>query len=135
MTTNLEQIAKQVSLLNRLIELLRMQDGKYTKTDLFSFRIGWLCFGADKFFFRAEGDGSIPYFNLDDAWDHPITQKAWSDELVKVAGELNAIKKDKGLFDFVLQGLYTIADVVEKGSYHSNGIEAILNKYGRSLSE
>lgn len=133
--SDLEQISKQVSLLNKLIELLRMQEGNYIKTDLFDF--GWRCFGADKFFLKGQEDGFIPTFSLGEAWNHPITQKAWSDELVKVARELDDISETVGLCFFVSQGLKTVEEQLrgDGSTSYVKVLEAILNKYGRSLNE
>ena len=93
MTTNLEQIAKQISLLNRLLELLEMQQ--------------------------------LPY--------HPSQedeeQKGWIDELVRVARELNEFQD--GLSDFAIICLSDISGEIMS----TESLEAILNKYGRSLTE
>lgn len=109
MTTNntkLEQIAKQVSLLNRLIEQLRMQE--------------------------------LPY--------HPSQedeeQKAWSDELVKVARDLvyadsicrfNVIQYTLSIIRSNLGLWNKNIDYTKSAAYLR--LEAVLNHYGRSLSE
>ena len=82
MTNNLEQIAKQVNLLNRLIELLRMQEKPNSPNMLEYIRSlpcyqNVLLFGDPKGF--VVGDKVIP---VEDGFKQNHVQKAWSDELL-----------------------------------------------------
>jgi hypothetical protein len=95
MTTNLEQIAKQVSLLNRLIELLRMQE-EPSKQRVYD--MGWKFDGGKyyKYYYGTPEAIKTSYIWAGDilkAWTHPVTQKAWSDELVKVTRELHQFER------------------------------------------
>ena len=127
MTTNLQQIAKQVSLINRLIELLRMQE-EITEINLEYF--GWVIpteeprRSYDRYVWELSRTNQIEVATLEEAWQHPTTQKAWSDELVKVAREYLKIP------DLV----YEICKGISNETLSSR-LEAILNKYGRSLIE
>lgn len=130
---NLEQIAKQVSLLNRLIELLRMQEepelmelqgwqqySGYAEDGQFCIYYKHRLAGAEKSFFATRKE----------LISHPLTQKAWGDELVKVARELEPS------LTFVHSCLSLICVDLFKDEDHSmNFLEAILNKYGKSLYE
>lgn len=140
MTTSnkeLEQIAKQVSLLNRLIELLRMQeepmDESLEELGTFTYMPNRMAYSECRSYMCAKDDVD---FTFEQAWNHPVTQKAWSDELVKVAGELN--KTRNGLTASVL---YEICEALGGScSYYMKSsdavsiiLEATLKKYGRSL--
>lgn len=151
MTANLEQIAKQVSLLNRLVELLRMQEEPIPLAKEIMIAAGWrkrnpwspqdLCNDLAP---------NEDYLNPLEAWNHPITQKAWSDELVKVARDYFEFLKpylsiaDEEVEPFLIQeyktyslkGLLHLLRKNNWGDYSNPSIlEAILNKYERSLSE
>lgn len=129
----LEQISKQVGLLNRLIELLRMQEEPPDREHFHLF--GW------KFHTSVENEESgyiatfmhpqqKTYVVLDKVWNHPLTQKAWSDELVKVAKGLNDLDPR------IKMTLFPVLEVLEiRGIQPEDPLEAILNKYGRSLNE
>ena len=129
--TNLETIAKQVSLLNRLIELLRMQedfdDPKWS--DYFPGgvqRTGkYITFNGRSIFSNAI---EIPADYIPNA---RLTQKAWSDELVKVAKEL---KNLKGIHEPIIAAVLFSLNLKAGSSWEST-LEAILNKYDRSLTE
>jgi hypothetical protein len=135
-TNNLKQIAKQVSLLNRLIELLRMRE---TKPDLGIIKqYNW--YPVRGF----EGYGQWPLIEgsyvktIEEAWNHEITQKAWLEELVKVARELR--ESDEGEMccnTWLRQTLCIIASRLELNheTQSLNPLTLILSRYGRSLSE
>lgn len=80
------------------------------------------------------------YLNPLEAWNHPITQKAWSDELVKVARDLasDGGRNETNYLEFICFALGLDVDtddcVFTKQSCNLR-LEAILNKYGSSLSE
>lgn len=130
MTTNLETISKQVSLLNRLLQLLRMPDKV-----VYSHK-------STEFCKPAGGD----YYIFD--------KKAWSDELVRVARELIpgiiinkadkssvellAELKDKDIelhVQRLLQAFFAIPSTDRQCVQYTFSLEAILNKYNRSLNE
>lgn len=133
----LQQISKQVSLLNRLIELLRMQEEpKLEDLKEFTCRAKR---GFDGYAKWPLVDGS--YITAID--NHPSTQKAGSDELVKVAREL--LSDDSGNQKLLKKYLIDICESLEididtNGSIFTRRacewlLGNILNKYGISLSE
>jgi hypothetical protein len=115
--SELEQIAKQVSLLNRLIELLLVRN---KSEGLFPLDIT-----------KDDGKTWIKY-----------TEKAWSDELVKVARELNNLPTYRKWTVYyldeiceLLHGTFEIHLDTQNSSYEEKvalHLEAILNRYGRS---
>lgn len=144
----LEQIAKQVSLLNRLIDLLRIQEAPEPK-DLEAW---FFTNNAQEYnFIRKEctlineawimKGTTIFTKTMGEAWNHPITQKAWSDEFVQVARELLSAEVNKwitmltkdlydtlkrqDLIPYTIPPAFTIYDT----------LAAILNRYGRSFGE
>jgi hypothetical protein len=154
---NLSQIAKQVSLVNRLIELLRMQE-EPSPRHLGNF--GWSDTDLDAgtyyrhivitkscISFESFDPSSHQEYTFQEAWNHQLTQKAWSDELVRVAREyLETFTNSENYrieehFVVNVYGSKTIPDLVYeicKGvsmDTLSSKLEAILNKYGRSLIE
>ena len=85
---NLEQISKQVSLLNRLLELLRMQEEPEESAK----KYGWYEWDHICCYYKNPVMTKDKAPTLVEAWNHTLTQKAWSDELLKVARELAAFE-------------------------------------------
>jgi hypothetical protein len=162
MTTNLQQIARQVSLINRLIELLMAHENQFEVTKYSGDFVEYpeaefnLLKQEDKYHFvdgnceRRKKYVSRPPEclgrQIQDICGKSLTQKAWSDELVKVAREY--LKTFVNSENYPIEehfvrvyGLKTIPDLVYeicKGISNetlSSRLEAILNKYGRSLIE
>jgi hypothetical protein len=124
--TNLEQIAKQVSLLNRLIELLRMQEDRESEH--------WNKFVKELHIansYMQEITGADIFIKKEYILNSENIQKAWSDELVKVVKEL-----DKNIELTLTDGwCWDVLDKIHFYSSPSEKLEAILNKYNRSLIE
>ena len=146
MTTNLEQIAKQVSLLNSLVELLRLQeDNLYARPAFMRLKnlfVGTTSHRTGPIFYvpyKEEERGDFNAHSRDEAWNHPITQKAWGDELVRVAKELYLSSSDAVMEVILCNIADNISSEFKQKDYISRdsvtALEAILNKYGRSLSE
>lgn len=146
--SNLESIAKQVSLLNRLLELLRMQEEPKKLERFFDpflyhdgYRWKWVYnYNGQKHALvgKRERPDSIDqqdqvlYFNhISDVLKHPEFQKAWSDELVKVARELVKYQYSPVPSSVV----YHLRRLYDEDGKVGCTYEKILNKYGRSLSE
>lgn len=161
----LEQIAKQVNLLNRLIELFMMQEA--VSKEIVEF-FGWE-WDEENFYqcWREPGNYSVSYVrtsNFLEAWNHPLTQRAWGDELVRVAREYNNLFFEGTNYETFTDQLQKYAsptidywqslimnasklsiDVLAEKLLRQAGLkedavdaiylEAILNKYGRSLNE
>jgi hypothetical protein len=144
--TKLEQIAKQVSLLNRLIELLMAHENQFEVTKYSGYFVEYteaeynLLNLEDKFHYvdgkreRSKKYVSRPPeylgWEIQDTDGKSLTQKAWGDELVKVARELNDPDPR------IEMTLFPILEALEiRGIQPANLLEAILNKYYRSLSE
>lgn len=133
---NLEQIAKQVSLLNRLIELLRMQedptDESLEELGTFTWMPNRMAYSECRSYICAKDDVD---FTFEQAWNHPITQKAWSDELVKVARELDNFEHlSCGSSNLITDIQFAITGEATHWSWKA-ALRFILNKYGRSLDK
>ena len=154
---NLEQIAKQVSLLNRLIELLRMQDNQFEVT---RYSGDFVEYSEEEFNslqqedkYNSDGERLKKYVSrppeylgkgIQDTDGKSLTQQAWSDELVKVAKEIHTSYGQEtwriecycpGMdVNYYLVGIiHSLFQTYGKGWVSAN-LEAILNKYGRSLT-
>lgn len=77
--------------------------------------------------------------SLIDAWNHPITQKEWGDQIVLLAKKFNTTEYNTTFFDILLEINTSVdPDCLPKLIVYDEYaplLDAILNRYGRSLNE